>query len=453
MFKTGVAVNLSVCEYTATWDPPYPGAYTVAVYLTFANGSAWYEPSETQRYLLKARRDGTLMEHYGRTKDIGLRHPKMDSNPKSKYQVALMNRIQQHVPGSPLSVLARGLPDTALEPWCADADTPGMFVSPDACKRHLSCAAQGAENATFLSKHSVYVWKPRGCRLKIFAEPAEFVRLYKELKGHGRSTPAIIFAGDSLLMEEFCALKHFLKGEDFWKINCDRQSRGRATQLQSVSISAFEVFGFYDSYFGWRDLTGRTEKITTKIINDSNLIGADATIIFLDGAHSLEKNDMADYLRTLKNTARLLLHEAGRHRIVHRQIPSVHDFGPCNFAVGKDIGPYFAYHRTPPYLSSARTSYANEKARAIMKDLNIPSYEASIPSLARPELTRDKMHSGQLNPDNKDPTEGNCQLYCSGQWTQFQNFDIFHGPILPFFQVQILLNVLLALDGPDDKGQ
>ena len=349
-----VAATGSPCTYEATWWPRYAGQYSVNVWLTYANNSAMLSPEEFAPVLSHLR--DRLKPALGKLKAI-------DRSLKDNPALLLNDRdraygaVLQQVPGSPWSVhasakarLERGR--QILEPWCAPGqfDGSGAWVSVRACESDDSCAAQGHPYKAVAANHSLHmqylhVWKPHGCRLRQFVDaPAFEAALQERAAAHGpedatrtakcnQSTDStrwrVLLAGDSLMREEYCALRQFLLdgrrfGELLHAADCFHGDNATVRTAHLI-VSFVGINGFYDSFFGWHDLPGRTEQQINVVLQAADRLRPHV-LIWLDGAHSMELNSITDFLATLNTTARLFAQRAQRqaapaagHRLVRHE--------------------------------------------------------------------------------------------------------------------------------------
>ena len=474
-----VAATGSPCTYEATWWPRYAGQYSVNVWLTYANNSAMLSPEEFAPVLSHLR--DRLKPALGKLKaiDRSLKdNPARLLNDRDRAYGAVL----QQVPGSPWSVqasakarLERGR--QILEPWCAPGqfDGSGAWVSVRACESDDSCAAQGHPYKAVAANHSLHmqylhVWKPHGCRLRQFVDaPAFEAALQERAAAHGpkdatrtakcnQSTDStrwrVLLAGDSLMREEYCALRQFLLdgrrfGELLHAADCFHGDNATVRTAHLI-VSFVGINGFYDSFFGWRDLPGRTEQQINVVLQAADRLRPHV-LIWLDGAHSMELNSITDFLATLNTTARLFAHalryspalRSVAGTLVQLQVPYVHTLGPQL----NRSQPGF-YPTTWGGLQAPRVLRVNELSAKLLRQLGIDSYDTSVVHEPRPESSRDKMHWGFYQwPDRARAAEADCDSYCHGTWAQMKGFTTMERngyPELPYAQTQILLNLLLS---------
>lgn len=424
-----------VCTYSAYWTPLHAGPYEFNVWLLYVNGSGTFEPSALQNSLASQRTE--LMAADGRLKSLGIRGSKVTS------------LFPFHIRyGAPLKLLTDVPPrfeaftvdegHETLQPLCDKADAPGLFILRHACDKDTSCRKMlESSSGTFVDKLK-YIWKPHGCRLNLYFGPED---VDEELSRLGFKGPRrVLFVGDSVHAEEFCALQHFLSGSPFEEINCSKETRATSkTDASSRLMLEYEkVWGFYDSAYGWRDLTERSNMFIKRTARKSSTYDL---IVWNDAAHSLEKNDVEDVLRTINHTAKYFA-QTRPGVFAFRLHNYVQPLGPIDVDPGDD------FHKTSMLLQPPRVAELNRLSKAIMVELSIPFYDSSVVHAARPEATGDKLHWGRILAEH--PEAGSCakkcDTYCAGLWAGMSRFMCERDePSLSFWSMQISLSFILRI--------
>ena len=470
--------DLTSCRYTAQYKPAFAGLHHVRVWLMYTNGSGHLSPTAFAPALLPYR--PRLVEVAGVAKN--LRHTPFSGNFFANLSLfiddvdVIMGAVLLQLPGSPLplnvssALLHHARPGDHHRPCKrGQFDSPGAWVDIKGCRQDADCIGQlaptltGGEASTEYLERASRVWKPKHCRLVQFPDAHAFAGALAAVKPpssgglpappitrrehHKAALPwRVLLAGDSLQREEYCALRHFLlRPSHFASLDAAECFNASAflTQTPHLLVQYVPVDGFYDSYFGWQDLPNRTETMVNKVLA-AVAETAPHVLIWQDGAHSLGKNSLGDFARTLGATARLL---RARYNgsLIWRCVSYVHSLGPLGTARSRGSNDF--YTTSWGGLQAPRVKAANELAIRVLKPFGMATYDTSVLHEARPERSRDKMHWGYYSRGYADPNgpPANCGRYCAGMWADSPSFTSKERgfPELPWAETQILANLLL----------
>lgn len=441
-------INSTFCEYVAIWKPYYPGNYTLKVWLTYTNGTGYFQPSHLQPVLEPYRE--ALKTHLGRLKDIDKRFQQL--NLKERLQFGMPMQLLENTPKSfhvnipPKNDRKWKIPFKKInneDTFCdnlsggsEDSIMSGMFIHRDVCSKNVKC--RNIMNSTiFTGKNenlTKYIWTipSQEYNLHQYISPENF---HFAINGGSANTSfRVLFVGDSLQREDFSALRQFLREKSFYDLDSRSKQNQKPFQTRGIYVEYLNIDGFYETLYGWEDeLLGRRDKLIDQILNrvkDFDLI------IWNDAGHSLEKNDVKDVLVSIEATAQKLLTKItekwghGKKSLVFRLMNYVHALGPLHGNVGQ------GHYVSSALLQAPRIEKLNHQTKNILHSYGISTFDNSHPHAARPEATRDKMHWGRY-PVSRNAVL-NCNEYCNGQWATL-SFDEYTNalPILAFSTIQM----------------
>eukprot|EP01031_Cornospumella_fuschlensis_P028416 gene28416-34307_t len=423
-----------LCVYGCIWEPFFPGKYEVNVWLTYTNGSGLSEPSLLQPFLNASR--AKLVSELGRIKDIGFRASSFETDPKFRYGIASKVLSSQQFDVHDLHQGAKRVLEE--EDFCSEQDTSstsGFFVRRDICLSDPNCRRILPSSKGF-HDNLKYIWKPTGCISPIFGSAEEFA---EALHWPRISTFRLLFVGDSLQAEESCAMKHFLAGKDFAELDCSKAYReGNVPAIVNIKVDFLSIPGFYSSFYGWSHaLPNRTLDSIGQVLRYAETSHPDL-LIWNDGVHSLEKNDVAEVVSEVEETAQQFQSLLG-DRVMFRMVPYVHSIGPSMLVM-----PNAGFYETSMLLQAPRIELANQRMRHLMMQYGIPTYDSSVVHAARPEGTRDNMHWSRVRNNHSPPTAEQCRAYCDGKWMGVAGFSSERdAPTMIFSSMQLMLGAVV----------
>ena len=158
-------------------------------------------------------------------------------------------------------------------------------------------------------------------------------------------------------------------------------------------------------------------------------------VIWNDAAHSLEKNNVSDVVRTLTSTAEEFKRSGIKH--LFRLHNYVHALGPLGIKPGE------SFYHSSIFLQVPRINLLNRGTRELMENLQIPVYDSSIVHAARPDATSDKLHWAPVEKSCND-SDYRCEAFCEGKWADMGKLLCERRlPVLSFWSMQIALSTII----------
>ena len=476
-FEVSNATNKrdTCCEYQARVHATLPaGSYALHIWLTYTNGSGVAQPTRVLAPVLATHEKELLVRRKGRLKDVPIIVESI-MNRSDVTRSFMYSFAGTRLHGTPwvvqVSPASAGAPDrrhrynpvpqlAPIEPLCTVRYRGrGAWMRREACMLDPSCSAQGAG-----AFYSDWVWKPDGCRLQYFASFADFetallAKLRHSRVPHRRQTERVrvVMAGESLMREDFCALAHFASGRLFDTLDCGKALTQNRVEGRVATFIHHSVAGFYEEAFGLR-LPNRTDAAAAGVCQVAR--NADL-VLWSDVGHTFEKNPDAYYIRAMLQVTALLATCLPNTTVSWRPQTYVHNFGPAAF---HSEG---SFYRWGYFLQGPRIMRANHHMQVELTRRGLPiQFDPSHMQRARPDLTRDRMHStptssimlnGRTTPcclrtvnstTVLSSAKETCESYCAGRWEAFNYFVNVAPPILGFYTMQLTLNwVLQAISG------